>query len=72
MISKTALEAAITANSPLTLAQVERLFGGEVNPANKATVWRFLNLTHPQQMEVWQAYLRLSGGAYNFQVMAVR
>ena len=67
MIEKTALEEAIKEKSPLNLSQIERLFGGEVNPANKAVVWRFLNMSHAQQVSIWQQYLRVE-----FQVEAVR
>lgn len=58
-LDRAALEAVVAERSPLTLAQVERMFGGAVTAANKAVVWRFLNMSHNQQSSIWQAFLRL-------------
>ena len=71
-MNKAALEAVITAKSPLNLSQVERLFGGDVTEENKSVVWRFLNMTHAQQTSIWQGYLRVKDEAPGFQVEAVR
>lgn len=71
-LDRASLEAAVAERSPLTLAQVERLFGGAVTAANKAVVWRFLNMSHNQQMSCWQVFLRVQSAAPDARVEAVR
>lgn len=62
---------AVADHSPLTIAQIERLFGGEVTAANKALVWRFLQIEQHQQQTVWAAVAVLRCIAPEVQVEAV-
>lgn len=52
-IDRAALEAAVEERSPLSLSQVERMFGGAVTAANKAQVWRLINMSRNQQSSLW-------------------
>lgn len=58
-LDRAALEAAVAKLSPLSLQQVEKMFGGEVTAANKAAVWRFLNMSHNQQRSLWDVHVRI-------------
>ena len=57
-LDRAALAVAVGKLSPLSLEQVERLFGA-VSAANKAAVWRFLNMRREQQESIWDVWRHL-------------
>jgi hypothetical protein len=72
MIDRTALSAAVKQKSPLTLEQIEKLFGGEITAENKIAVWRFLSMAESQQLSIWQVYCVTRHLTDRFTVEAVR
>lgn len=70
-MNREAFEKAVAELSPLSVAQVEQMFG-EVNESNKAAVWRTLNMPHHQQLSIWQCFLHLRKTCPDMKVEAVR
>jgi hypothetical protein len=70
-IDRTKLAETVSEKSPLSLDQVEKLFG-EIGADNKAVVWRFLNMARCQQDSIWQAYLRVKHIAPEFKIENIR
>jgi len=71
-VDREKLALAIAERSPLSLSQVERLFGGEVTDDNKAAVAKFLQMSHNQQKSCWGVYCRVHHDAPDFTIDAVR
>lgn len=69
-LDRAALAVAVGKLSPLTLEQVERLFGA-VSAANKVAVWRFLNMKREQQESIWTVWQHLRLGCPEARVEAV-
>ncbi len=72
MIDRSALASTVKQKSPLTLEQIEKLFGGEITAENKAAVWRFLSMAPNQQQSIWQVYCVTRHLTDRFTVEAVR
>lgn len=70
-INRSAFEEAVSSKSPLTVEQIELLFG-PVNQDNKAVVWRFLSMSRQQQFSIWQVYCKTKDFAPDFRIEAVR
>ncbi len=70
-IDRTKLEESVKALSPLTLAQIERMFG-PADETNKAAIWRLINMVSHQQLSIWQAHLRLRQDCPGVKVENVR
>jgi hypothetical protein len=70
-IDRTKLAQTVAEKSPLSLDQVEKLFG-TVTGENKAVVWRFLSMHKSQQDSIWQCYLRVKHIAPEFKIENIR
>lgn len=69
--NRPAFEAYIAAHSPLTPAQIDRMFG-TVDASNKRAVWDFLKLDAREQMAVFTHVARVRKSFPQATVTAVR
>lgn len=54
-VDRDALAKAVSEKSPISLANLESLFG-EIGEGNKAALWRFINMSAQQQMAYWHVH----------------
>ncbi len=70
-LDRAKLEQAVKEKSPLSLEQIERMFGG-VSAENKAVVWRFLTMPDFQQSAIWNSFCYLKHVAPDAKIEAIR
>lgn len=70
-LDREALIKAVEERSPLTLSQIERMFG-VASETNKAAIWRYINMVPNQQLSIWQVHLRIRQDCPDVKVEAVR
>ncbi len=70
-IDREALAKAVAEHSPLTMAQIEAMFGADI-AQNKRALWEFLQKPAVHQKSAWQTFLRVQHYFPEAAVLATR